>query len=352
MRASRFRTIHAILLAFAVSGLLILRQYTDYLINDYGYQFSWFVVTTRILISYLIWGFSYRFLAHLANKLVENKIKLLVLLQHLGLSILVAAVHRILTVRLFDIAYYFRSGFLPDWFALGNQAAFGAGLFSSFLEYWLIMSLLIAISYYSRYIKQQQELNEAKLRALQNQLQPHFLFNTLNSISSLIDIDRKKAQKMLAQLGLLLREILEKDQRQMISFTHELNYIKAYLEIEHIRFQDRLQLIFDIDQRILETPVPPLLLQPLVENAIKHGISKSVSGGAIHVNACPSGNDLFIRITNDCPPAQGSTNHHGFGIGTRNVATRLQELYGDRHLFAMKKEKDKYISEIKIPLNS
>ncbi len=351
MRFSQFRTLHALLLALLVSSLLILRQYTDYLINDYGYQFSWFVVTTRILITYLIWGFAYRFLLRLALGLL-NKISIVTLVQHLGISLLVAMSHRILTVRLFDIAYYFRSGYLPDWFALGNQVALTAGLFSSFLEYWLIMSFLIAISYYRRSINQEKELSEAKLNALQNQLQPHFLFNTLNSISSLIDIDGAKAQKMLSQLGQLLRQILEKDQRRMISFEHELNYIKAYLEIEHIRFQDRLQLVFDIDDRILGIPVPPLILQPLVENAIKHGISRNVAGGIIRVIAHPEGNDLHVDIVNDCPPNNGSVNGHGFGIGIRNVANRLQELYGEQHQFETRKTSETYTATLKIPLST
>lgn len=349
MRFTQFRTIHALLLALLVSSLLILRQYTDYLINDYDYQFSWFVVSTRVLITYLIWGVAYRFLHRLANGLLR-KTRWVTIAKHLAISLGVALGHRLLTVRLFDIAYYFRSGFLPDWFALGNQVALVAGLFSSFLEYWLIMSFLMAISYYRRFIKQEKELNDAKLRALQHQLQPHFLFNTLNSISSLIDIDGNKAQKMLSQLGQLLRQILEKDQRQMISFEHELNYIKAYLEIEHIRFQDRLQLVFDIEESVLNTPVPPLILQPLVENAIKHGISRNVEGGSIRVSAHSEGMELHIAIENDCPLKNGSVNGHGFGIGIRNVANRLQELYGEQHQFETHKTSETYTATLKIPL--
>ncbi|MDW3193791.1 MAG: histidine kinase [Cytophagales bacterium] len=352
MKPSPFSTGHAVLLALLVSSLLILRQYTDYLINDYGYQFSWFVVSTRILITYLLWGVSFHFLLRIAQKLLARKIGVWTALKHVGISLLIAICHRVLTVLLFDIAYYFRSGFLPDWFALGNQVALSAGLFSSVLEYWLIMCLLLAITYYSRYLKQQKELNEARLSALQHQLQPHFLFNTLNSISSLIDIDSKKAQKMLAQLGQLLRQILEKDQRQMISFEHELNYIKAYLEIERIRFQDRLSLTFDIDDQALATPVPPLLLQPLVENAIKHGISRNVNGGSIALNAKVFDKALHIRITNDCPAQNGSVNGSGFGIGIRNVAARLEELYGDQQAFNAEKTTETYTATLKIPCNT
>lgn len=350
MRLSKFRTVHALLLALSVSTLLILRQYTYYLVNDFQYDFSWFVISSRILINYLIWGFSYQFLLRIAHNLVAHKTTFTTISRHIGISLLLSAGHRLLSVRLYDLAYFFYDGFMKEWTTPGNLVALMAGWFSSFLEYWLIMSLLMAISYYSRYLNQQKELNEAKLSALQNQLQPHFLFNTLNSISALIDIDGRKAQKMLSQLGLLLREILEKDQKQMISFQHELNYIKAYLEIEHIRFQDRLKLEFDVEEKVLEAPVPPLLLQPLVENAIKHGISKNADGGTIKVEANQVNENLEIKISNDCPVSD-FRGQNGFGIGTKNVANRLQELYGEQQEFRTKKSSGSFVSEIKIPMN-
>lgn len=330
--------------------MLILRQYTDYLINDYGYDFSWFAVSSKIIINYLIWAVFFSLLLKIAHDLLKGAITLRKLTIHLTIGLLVAGIHRLLAVRLYDFAYYTYSGFLRDLFTPGNKVALSAGLFSSFIEYWVIMLLIIAIVYYLRYAEQQKELNAAKLNALKMQLQPHFLFNTLNSITSLIDIDPKKAQKMLSQLGFMMREILEHDSQHLIPLESELEYIKAYLEIEHIRFQDRLHLTYDIDEQTLQTPVPALLLQPIVENAIKHGIARQPDGGEIMISAQKKNeHTLSLLITNDYRAQNGT--QQGYGIGTRNVARRLKQLYQDRHLYRHLLEGEKYISEIHIPLS-
>lgn len=350
MKLSTFKTKHAFVLALIVSVLLILRQYTDYLINDYGYDFSWFAISAKIIINYLLWAAFFNVLLAIANRLLRKRITFFIVLKHLGIGFGIAAVHRLLTVRLYDVAYYVYSGFLRDFLTPGNKVALGAGLFSSFLEYWIIMILIIAISYYVRFSEQQKELNAAKLTALKMQLQPHFLFNTLNSITSLIDIDSKKAQKMLAQLGFLMREILEHDKKHFITLEHEMEYIKAYLEIEHIRFQDRLNLNFDIDPSVLQAQIPALLLQPIVENAIKHGITKLPNGGEIIVSAKSTHDQMIsIQIANDHEHQKESLSV-GYGIGTQNVARRLHQLYGSDHHYTQQVKGDKYVSEIIIPL--
>lgn len=354
MSLSNFKTRHAFILAIVVSVLLILRQYTDYLINDYGYEFSWFAVSAKITLNYLLWAGMIRLLLKIANHLLTNRLSFVRVVQHIGISLGIALVHRILSVRLYDLSYYAYSGFLRSFFTPGNKVQYGAGLFSSFLEYWIIMVLIVAFAYYLRSSRQEKELNAAKLKALQMQLHPHFLFNTLNSISSLIDIDKKKAQKMLAQLGFLMREMLAHDKRHFISLENELKYIKTYLEIEHIRFQDRLSLNFQIDERLLQAQVPALLLQPLAENAIKHGISKHPDGGEIVVKVnkrTKNGEDfLHLHVSNDCSSLNGSEKDHGFGIGTRNISNRLTQLYGEQHTYTHFKEKNTYISEILLPL--
>lgn len=208
----------------------------------------------------------------------------------------------------------------------------------------------MGISYYTRYAQQQKELDAARLKALQMQLHPHFLFNTLNSITSLIDIDPKKAQKMLTQLGFLMREILEQDKKHLISLEHEMEYIRAYLEIEHIRFQDRLELEFAIDDDVVNVQMPALLLQPIVENAIKHGISKRPKGGEISVHASRfNGSKVAIRVANDFQEPDDASNEEGYGIGTSNVSKRLQQMYGNEQTFHQRKVGTKYITEITFP---
>ncbi|MEO9483782.1 MAG: histidine kinase [Ekhidna sp.] len=350
MNFSSFKIKHAFVLAILVSCLLILRQYIDYLINDYGYDFSWFAVSARIGINYFMWGALFLIMLKIAAYFQHRQTNVRTILIHLVLSILIAGVHRILAVRIYDLAYYAYAGFLRDLFTPGNKVAIGAGLFSSFLEYWIIMGLIMGISYYVSYSKQQKELNEAKLNALQMQLHPHFLFNTLNSITSLIDIDPKKAQKMLTQLGFLMREILEQDKKQRIPLASEMDYIKAYLEIEHIRFQDRLNLDFSIDEAVTKAQVPALLLQPIIENAIKHGISKRPQGGTISVHASRSnGARVTIEVANDIQEFNGNIKEEGYGIGTSNVSSRLQQMYGENQTFNQRKDGTKYITEITFP---
>ncbi|MEP1032961.1 histidine kinase [Ekhidna sp.] len=338
------------MLALVVSSLLVLRLYIDYLINDYGYDFSWFAVATRISINYVLWAILFRVLLKVATYFQNQPTTFKSTISHLLLSILVAGFHRLLAVRLYDFAYYAYSGFLRGFFTPGNKVALGAGLLSSFLEYWIIMMLIMGISYYTRYALQQKELNAAKLNALQMQLHPHFLFNTLNSITSLIDIDPKKAQKMLTQLGFLMREILEQDKKHLIPLESEMEYVKAYLEIEHIRFQDRLALDFSIDENVSHAQVPALLLQPIIENAIKHGISKRPNGGEISVYASrTNGSKVTIEIANDYMEANGDQKLEGYGIGTSNVSKRLKQMYGDEQTFNQRQEGAKYITKITFP---
>lgn len=349
MNISRFKTIHAFLLAILVSCLLILRQYIDYIINEYGYDFSWFAVATRISINYLLWAALLLVLLRISSHFQLRQLTLKAFLSHLTLSILIASFHRLLAVRLYDLAYYAYSGFLRGFFTPGNKVALGAGFFSSFLEYWIIMALIMGVSYYTRYTEQQKELNAAKLNALQMQLHPHFLFNTLNSITSLIDIDPKKAQKMLTQLGFLMREILEQDKKHLIPLKSEMEYVKAYLEIEHIRYQDRLALDFSIDENVSQAQIPALLLQPIIENAIKHGISKRPGGGEISVHATRSnGSKVIVEITNDFQ-VNNEQKLDGYGIGTSNVSKRLIQMYGDDQTFEQRQEGTKYITEITFP---
>lgn len=342
------------MLALGVSALLVLRQYTDYLIHDYDYEFSWYAIISRITINYLLWALLAVFLLYkLASTLSRTKTDFKLILLHAGYSLGISLLHRILAIRINDFTYYLHTHFLRDFFAPGNQVQMGAGWISSLIEYWIIMAILLALNYYKQYSEKEKELNKAQLTALKMQLQPHFLFNTLNSITSLIDLDPQKAQKMLAQLGYLMREILEHDQKHFITLESEMAYIKAYLEIEHIRFHDRLSLQFQIDEDCLQAEIPALLLQPIVENAIKHGISRNPGGGSISIKTdqihTNGQNQMRIQVINDCPSKQAKK-PRGYGIGTHNVAKRLEQLYKEAHSYRQELTQGKYISEIVIPL--
>lgn len=171
-------------------------------------------------------------------------------------------------------------------------------------------------------------VQEARLHALQSQLQPHFLFNTLNSIASLVLDGRSDAAvTMISRVADLLRLCLQTSETPQITLRKELAFLGYYLDIESMRFGDRLQCRFDAPADALDLMVPTLLLQPLVENAVRHGILPSAKGGSIVISARAQGQMLTLRIEDD-GPGMGSTAAMSSGIGLANTAARLQELYG------------------------
>lgn len=179
----------------------------------------------------------------------------------------------------------------------------------------------------TRLLHARAQAAEAELRALQAQLDPHFLFNALNSVSALIGSDPARARRMCQVVAELLRDILRLRAEPTIEFARELQLVDRYLEIEGTRFGDRLQVVREIDPGLGEIPVPPLLLQPLVENAIKHGISQLVEGGTVRVAARRAGDVLEIEVHN---PAEGeglATRREGVGLAS--VRARLAALHGE-----------------------
>jgi two-component system LytT family sensor kinase len=174
------------------------------------------------------------------------------------------------------------------------------------------------------------KLVRASLDALKMQLHPHFLFNTLNSITSLIRNNRtREAEDIVAGLGELLRRSLDHKQEAMDTLERELDFLRRYFEIERIRFQDRLKVEFDIDPKCLRAQVPSLLLQPLAENAMKHGISKDPAARLLRVSAQRDGTRLLLTVYNDGPALPKDDAALGRGIGMQNTHARLLMLYGD-----------------------
>jgi two-component system LytT family sensor kinase len=173
-------------------------------------------------------------------------------------------------------------------------------------------------------------LVRASLDALKMQLHPHFLFNTLNSITSLIRNNRtREAEDIVAGLGQLLRRSLDHRQEAMDTLERELDFLRRYFEIERIRFQDRLKVEFDIDPKCLRAQVPSMLLQPLAENAMKHGISKDPAARLLRISAARDGTRLVLTVYNDGPPLPRDDAELNRGIGMQNSYARLSMLYGD-----------------------
>jgi two-component system, LytTR family, sensor kinase len=179
------------------------------------------------------------------------------------------------------------------------------------------------------------ELAQAQLRALKSQLQPHFLFNTLHAITVLIRHDTEAAGRMVMQLADLLRMTLLDSERQEATLAHELRFLRLYLEIEQARFRDRLEVRWDIGSGLEDAAVPTLLFQPLVENALKHGISTRAAGGRVTIGASRNGELLTLRVSDDGPGLRNGGSGAGPGIGIPSTRERLERLYGSRHRFSL-----------------
>lgn len=193
------------------------------------------------------------------------------------------------------------------------------------LIYWIILAGRLAIEYSHRAADLKTQLAQAQLEALKMQLHPHFLFNTLNSISALVHKDPEAADEMIGELGNFLRLTLQNHAGAEVTLEQELRFLTSYLEIERIRFQDRLAVQMEIDPDTLQALVPNLILQPIIENAIRHGIARRSGSGRIEVRSRQIDARLRLEILDDGP---GLSRQHTEGIGLSNVRERLKALYG------------------------
>jgi two-component system, LytTR family, sensor histidine kinase AlgZ len=216
--------------------------------------------------------------------------------------------------------------------------------------YYVIISLEASRDAEARVMKASVLARDAELRALKAQVNPHFLFNSLNSISALTSSDASKAREMCILLGDFLRRTLGLGEKSAIPLEEELSLIRAFLAVEKVRFGARIQMEENIDESALHVPVPPLLLQPLVENAVVHGIANLVEGGWIHLDVHAQNGTLSITVENsfdpDAPPRRKS------GVGLVNVRQRLQARYGNQASFAVKTEGDRYRVALTLPTES
>lgn len=171
----------------------------------------------------------------------------------------------------------------------------------------------------------QTEATMAQLLALQAQLNPHFLFNALNTVASLVRTDPRSAEATVENLAQVLRRTLDRSRRQLCTVREEIDYLQAYLSVERTRFGKRLRINWAVDAETCDLPVPPMTLQPLVENALKHGIGARIAGGTVRIVARMDGPELRLEVADD---GVGFTEDHTEGTGLRNLRERLQTMYG------------------------
>lgn len=218
-----------------------------------------------------------------------------------------------------------------------------SSILASVLLYGAIVAVDTVLDSRSRLARQQAEtarlneqLSQAQLDAVRRQIEPHFLFNTLNSVSALVREHRDDAAvAMIAGLSDFLRRLLANPTRQQVPLAEEIDFAQRYLDIQKVRFADRLRLSMDVPADLLVARVPTLVLQLMLENAIKHGIAKRAHGGLVRVAATRSNGTLTLSVYND-GPALSSMPEGDCGIGLTNMRTRLQGLYGDRFALDMR----------------
>jgi signal transduction histidine kinase len=234
----------------------------------------------------------------------------------------------------------------PEWSVLRErslaeqfQIFFNGHILTYLLILWLVLGVAQAVDYYRKFRERELRASQlegqlavARLQVLKMQLHPHFLFNTLHAISALIHQDVELADRMVARLGELLRSTLENAGTQEVSLREELDFIRPYLEIEQARLGPRLSVRLDIDPAAMDALVPNLVLQPLVENSVRHGVTAHGGPAVIEIRACRRGETLQLSVRDN---GRGLSANYQEGVGLSNTRARLRQLYGPAHAFAL-----------------
>jgi two-component system LytT family sensor kinase len=311
---------------------------TIFVMRSEGMHHAWMKLFARSVLSWLPWALATPLIMRLGQRFPPIKAGSWARwLVHIAGCAAIGLTFSAWTSWLDVLLNPFANGSGPGRFGSLLFDKFYSGILSFMLLYAAILAVDYAMDSRARLAYQQTEtarLNEqllkAQLDALRRQIEPHFLFNTLNAVTGLVREGRNEtAVSMIAELSDFMRRVLEDSTRQEVPLGEEMKFAQKYLEIQKVRFVERLQLSVDVPGELLLAQVPTLILQPMVENAIKHGIAKRAQGGAIRIAAARADNTLTLTVYNDGPalPASWETDHPGIGIS--NMRTRLHSLYGD-----------------------
>lgn len=302
-------------------------------------QISWKRILSGYLADFYLWGMLSPLIFLLARRFELRKHFPRNLFIHLAASVILSGFVLSAASPLVWYLGYVNLARNPTLAILWRNNAFSAYYFHQGLTiYWTTLVVAHALYYY-RGLRQKEaqtatlsaQLAQAQLQALKMQIHPHFLFNTLNSIAALLHKDVEAADRMIARLGDFLRLTLKSSDAQIVDFEQELEFLKCYLDIEHIRFQDRLTVEMDIDPHALTAMVPNLILQPIVENAVRHGVARQTNPGHITIRARRHGERLIMSVEDNGPGLK--VNSNGSGIGLSNTRARLEQFYGNDFSF-------------------
>jgi two-component system LytT family sensor kinase len=301
---------------------------------------SWKATISGYLVDFYLWGMISPLIFKLARRFDLRGHLARSLLIHITLSVLLSFVVLFAAPPAY---WYFGSPNLtrnPTLLDLFRNTAFSVYyLHLGLTIYWTTLVVAHASHYYrglregeTKAAQLAAQLTQAQLQALKMQIHPHFLFNTLNSIAALLHKDVEAADRMIARLGDFLRLTLKRSDAQTIDFGQELEFLKCYLDIEHTRFQDRLIVELEVETEALDIMVPNLILQPIVENAIRHGIARQTISGRITIRAFKKKDRLMMQVEDNGPGLRTKGNPNGTssgGIGLSNTRARLEQFYGD-----------------------
>lgn len=288
---------------------------------------------------YLLWGLLALVVLRLTRRVPiagDRRQRTRAVVIHVVASVVVASLHLVLAEAAFELIRNWRGRDISYLQALGFS--FRHNFHINVLTYWAIVALR-HLREYDRGLREKElvasrlkgQLAQAELSALRMQLQPHFLFNALNSISSLVYQDPEAADRMLVRLSDLLRQSLETNGQPEVRLERELDFVARYLDLERMRYSDRLEVSTQVDATLYDAAVPAFVLQPLVENAVVHGVGRSRGRCRLAVRARRDDGGLVLEVENDLPEsgaAEGPSS--GSGVGLQNTRARLEQLYGSR----------------------
>jgi hypothetical protein len=331
------RSIRWLRIAVIWSGVGLIDASSVFAMRAQGTHYAWVKLSVMLVLSWLPWALATPFVLGLGRRYPPFRVTTLrAICTHVStvgaIGIIFAAWSALLEIVLNPLEQPQPPGpFTDQW-----RSRIYLRLLISLIVYAFMMTITFVTESKQRIARQQTEaarlneqLSKAQLSALRRQMEPHFMFNTLNAISGLIRDNRNDAAvSMIVGLSEFLRRAADDSNRPQVTLVEEVEYLQRYLDIQKVRFAERLQVSVDVPAELLPLQVPNLILQPLVENAIKHGIAKRAEGGAIRVTASHCNGHLSLCVYNDgpCLPADWATTRGGIGLS--NLRTRLQILYG------------------------
>ncbi len=344
---------------FIVCCFFIAKEYTSHLVNDYNFPFSWLFISLKISVNYILWLVLAPWIGSITKKMTSKRKTILGWMGIIACIVIISVLHRALATKVYDLVYFMDTGYMKNFFGPNGIVALAVGSFSSLIEQLVIIALFLGADYQKQYLKNQQALINAQINTLQMQLHPHFLFNTLHSISSMIDIDTQKAQKMLTKIGTLLRSLLENEMEQMTTIKNEIEFIKHYLDLEQIRYIDKMQIEYIVPKELLGAEIPNMILQPLIENAIKYGVVTATKYGKITIEIEKVFEEtqgveyVMMQVSNTLEESSQSVMEKGTGLGLKNIRKRLEGIYGNLFKFEFGlAHSELYIAKISLPFKT